>query len=331
MQFENTAAAGTANNGLAGMAVDAISGAVATLLKNGFVNPLAFNPVNNQIKDPQGKDLDALINFPAVNGGYNANPTSIMILKANTNMGYMYETGERIKFNRSITVMIDSKEYKDSFSKNKKNNIKTRYKCKIIDPALISEDFWNKTVYCSHEDLYPLPNSIYLNTVLLPAIATVAAGGAGGIGIARDIVNQFSQAVPVAGNGIATAVNIFAELLESDENKFLNADNNPFTRAFESTMGRGIAGKLGAITFDWLDPTFQWETDYNSRAPMGCKISFNLDVIHDLPPGLDYAGYNRAPLYNVGRVMKDISGDVYNDGGFNSESYFNKSRTVKKG
>ena len=29
--------------------------------------------------------------------------------------------------------------------------------------------------------------------------------------------------------------------------------------------------------------------------------------------------------------MKDIAGDVYNDGGFNSESYFNKSRTVKKG
>ena len=64
---------------------------------------------------------------------------------------------------------------------------------------------------------------------------------------------------------------------------------------------------------------------------MGCKITFSLDVIHDIPPGLDYSGYNRAPLYNVGRVMKDISGDVYNDGGFNSENYYNKSRTIKKG
>jgi hypothetical protein len=121
------------------------------------------------------------------------------------------------------------------------------------------------------------------------------------------------------------------ELLESHENKFLNSMNNPFTKAFETTMGRGLAGKLGGITFDWLDQSFSWETDYNSRAPMGCKITFNLDVIHDIPPGLDYAGYNRAPLYNVGRVMKDISGDVYNDGGFNSELHFNKSRTIKKG
>ena len=112
----------------------------------------------------------------------------------------------------------------------------------------------------------------------------------------------------------------------------MRKENNPFVRAFESTAGRGLAGVIKGITFNWLQTEqFPWETDYNSRAPIGCKITFSLDVIHDIPPGLDYAGYNRAPLYNVGRVMKDISGDVYNDGGFNSENYYNKSRSVKKG
>jgi hypothetical protein len=64
------------------------------------------------------------------------------------------------------------------------------------------------------------------------------------------------------------------------------------------------------VTFDWLSD-FPWEIDYNSRAPIGCKISFNFDVIHDIPPGLDHTGYNRAPLYNVGDIMKNISDDVY--------------------
>ena len=61
------------------------------------------------------------------------------------------------------------------------------------------------------------------------------------------------------------------------------------------------------------------------------KISFNLDVIHDLPPGLDHSGYNRAPLYNVGDIMKGISGDVYNDDGIAGEGNYKKSGNIKKG
>ena len=43
------------------------------------------------------------------------------------------------------------------------------------------------------------------------------------------------------------------------------------------------------------------------------EISFAFDVIHDLPPGLDHSGYNRAPLYNVGDIMKNVAGDPYDD------------------
>ena len=66
---------------------------------------------------------------------------------------------------------------------------------------------------------------------------------------------------------------------------------------------------LGNLTFNWLDDSFGWETDFNSRAPIGVKIKLSLDVIHDIPPGLDHAGYNRAPLYNVGSIMEHVSGD----------------------
>ncbi len=86
-------------------------------------------------------------------------------------------------------------------------------------------------------------------------------------------------------------------------------ENNPFTRALESTGGRGLAGVIDGITFNWLDG-FTWDTDYNARAPKGVEISFTLNVIHDLPPGLDHSGYNRAPLYNVGSIMQEVSGDA---------------------
>ena len=69
------------------------------------------------------------------------------------------------------------------------------------------------------------------------------------------------------------------------------------------------------MSYNWIDATNTWEIDWNSRAPKVAKVTVSYDVIHDIPPGLDHAGYNRAPIYNVGDVMKDISGDVYDDFG----------------
>jgi len=342
MQFENTTSMQIkkSEDGYSQTHIQAAAAGLSTLLVNGFVNPLALNPVMNQIKDPRGGSLEFFSqNMPGIHAGYMPN-TSILFLKSNVSNGYLYETGEKIRFNRAITVLVIEKFAEASKDKYGKTIQRTKYKCKIIDPSILSNsgDYFNKHVYCYHEDLYPLPNSVFTNTALLPGLLTVGAstdGGSllGGLGkeLAAQALLSSSAAYGPLGNALSSVSNIYAQLLESHENKFLNSMNNPFTKAFESTMGRGLAGKLGGITFDWLDNSFSWETDYNSRAPMGCKITFNLDVIHDIPPGLDYAGYNRAPLYNVGKIMKDISGDVYNDGGFNSEAYFNKTRTIKKG
>jgi hypothetical protein len=107
---------------------------------------------------------------------------------------------------------------------------------------------------------------------------------------------------------------------------------NPYVRAFHTTRGRGLAGVIKGVNFNWLED-FSWETDHNARAPMGCKISFSFDVIHDIPPGLDHTGFNRAPLYNVGEVMRNVAGDVYDDKFSASERNFREggSTLLSKG
>jgi hypothetical protein len=58
-----------------------------------------------------------------------------------------------------------------------------------------------------------------------------------------------------------------------------------------------------------------------------------MSVIHDIPPGLDHSGFNRAPIYNVGEVMRSVAGDPYNDNGLGSQDSFTsagRAGTVKK-
>ena len=62
---------------------------------------------------------------------------------------------------------------------------------------------------------------------------------------------------------------------------------------------------------------------------MGVKISMTLDVIHDIPPGIDHSGFNRAPLYNVGDIMKHVAGDAH-DRQVASEFAYNARSTPAK-
>ena len=90
---------------------------------------------------------------------------------------------------------------------------------------------------------------------------------------------------------------------------FYADDKNPIVRSFRSTMGRGLAGFIESLDLDYADST--WETELGSRAPKFIKISISYAPIHDIPPGLDASGFNRAPLYNVGKIMNGISGDPW--------------------
>jgi hypothetical protein len=82
--------------------------------------------------------------------------------------------------------------------------------------------------------------------------------------------------------------------------KFLDASNNAIVKAFEETSGKGIAGKIDSLNFDWLTGT-TWMTDKpGSKAPGRVKVTMSFSVIHDIAPGLDASGFNRAPNYGVG-------------------------------
>jgi hypothetical protein len=88
---------------------------------------------------------------------------------------------------------------------------------------------------------------------------------------------------------------------------FFQPENNAIVRAFESTKGRGLGGVITSLSYDYADAP--WETrKLGSRAPMWVKVSLSFTPIHDLPPGLDHDGFNRAPLYNVGDIMNNLSG-----------------------
>jgi hypothetical protein len=83
---------------------------------------------------------------------------------------------------------------------------------------------------------------------------------------------------------------------------FMNPDNNAITKSFESAGGKGLAGFIESMQFDWLNQT-TWSVDLGRTAPKMCKVTISFSPIHDITPGIDHMGYNRAPVYPVGAAM----------------------------
>jgi len=84
----------------------------------------------------------------------------------------------------------------------------------------------------------------------------------------------------------------------SNAETFMNSDNNSIVRSFRSTGGRGLAGFIESMGFDWMAGT--WDTSDGRKAPKMCKITISFSPIHDITPGLDSNGQNRAPIYPIG-------------------------------
>ena len=91
-----------------------------------------------------------------------------------------------------------------------------------------------------------------------------------------------------------------------------DGQKNPIFKAFESSMGRGIAVAINSIGLEWKLNSAPWNLEPGSRAPRMCEISLGLIPIHDITPGLDHTGINRAPIYKVGS-SRDYTGDVWHD------------------
>ncbi len=97
-------------------------------------------------------------------------------------------------------------------------------------------------------------------------------------------------------------------LLGTNFSQFISDEHNPVLRSFRAVGGQGLAGVITSMNFNWMGGG-TWEVArYSSRAPKLCKVNISFSPIHDIAPGIDSDGMNRAPLYPVGATMSAIAG-----------------------
>ena len=147
---------------------------------------------------------------------------------------------------------------------------------------------------------------------------TLASYGAGGLILVDDNWLRQSATELAQQNVPSTTTEAQQAQINEAKQRLWNffGDQNPIMQAFESTAGKGMAIAFKSIQFDWKNST--WETDWNenrnsSRAPMMLKITMAGTVIHDITPGIDFAGLNVAPVYQVGNYSTTLSKIDVND------------------
>lgn len=131
--------------------------------------------------------------------------------------------------------------------------------------------------------------------------------------------------------GSASGEPMFDQLAKLTELKdFMDPQGNSIVRSFDNVAGKGLACMIDTIGFNWLD-NIPWETEvYGSRAPKMCQIRMSLTPIHDIAPGIDANGFNRAPIYNVGEIMNGVSGDGWDDQGEGRTKFDNVAKKLRK-
>jgi hypothetical protein len=274
-------------------------------LINGFVNPIVINDIVNKTIDP------AVTASPTNESKYGYRIGDQAFLRVTPEKHYIDNKGNKYNFNRNILCKILDRNVKteEVFNSNANKNsyqyeYYTEYEVEVNDPLL--GNIVGSVFKVVHSDILPDYSDIYEQTY-----GRQISKGDQGVGEWISKASKSSQSedktlvAKMANNAFNTAIN--------GPEAFMSSFYNPVTRAFETNMGRGLAGTLGGVNFNWMSDDYPWETSFNSRAPIGVDITLTLSVIHDIPPGLDHSGYNRAPLYNVGNIMKEVSGDPNNE------------------
>lgn len=95
--------------------------------------------------------------------------------------------------------------------------------------------------------------------------------------------------------------------LVDNANKFLDPETNPIVKYFENNKGRGLAGTIDSLNFAWLEENTWNVHTPGSQAPKSCTVTISFTAIHDIAPGIDYAGFNRAPTYRVGKQVESVT------------------------
>lgn len=88
---------------------------------------------------------------------------------------------------------------------------------------------------------------------------------------------------------------------------FYEIEQNSIVKSFESTMGMGLAAVVTQLQFTWMEGLWGAGDDGpGHRAPRSCKVQMSFEPIHDIAPGLDHEGFNRAPIYPVGDLVNRV-------------------------
>lgn len=130
-------------------------------------------------------------------------------------------------------------------------------------------------------------------------VTTKVIGGESGYAVPYPMLTltakSFKKILSDAGGGSAIAS--IDELA-----KFLDIEKNAIIKSFRAIQGKGLGGVIETMNFDWYDKV-TWDVRPGMRAPKMCKVTLTFVPIHDVSPGIDHLGYNRAPIYPVGQAM----------------------------
>ena len=176
---------------------------------------------------------------------------------------------------------------------------------------------WNTTQKASLKDDYLLDSIRYTVTrdpakgtveVVFPSAIPFINGKKFSLG--RQSINYFLQSSKVKSDSSSTTIEAASS---GGISSLFDRQKNPIMKAFNSTMGRGIAVAITGIGLDWKLNSAPWNMEPGHKAPRVCEISLSLTPIHDITPGLDHEGVNRAPIYKVGDSSKSLTGDVWHN------------------
>jgi hypothetical protein len=318
---------GASGAALAGL--DAVFTSATNFLVNGFVNPFIYDDRSNRFKksssrfdvldDPLKIKTSKFIDTALTESGLVAKG----LLKPRSTPYQVTKSGitKNLRLLRPVFVKI-----KETSSE------RTGPVYQItIDDITTGEDIAGSTCQVSAADLYVDTGSMVDITsfpgflLSLGLITNISGIASNALGNAATFGLQ--QLTGLAGSSAPVDIPL-ADLFGSLGRTFISPYNNPITRAFEDRMGEGMAGVVTSLNFAWLDNATTWETDWNSRAPRTCKVTIGFSPIHDIAPGIDANGFNRAPVYNVGQIMHETFGHQNADGGAASRFFYKEGGAV---
>ena len=306
-------------SGITTAATDVAAEIAAYFLKNGFVNPLLYGDrsrlfANDPSATTSGNTEFSTADYLLLRSGLilKARPTPYITVSSGAD-----DPQKKVRIQRPILV-----KYISSISENDQNRTGPAYQVEITDPT-VGSNLNGLKITVSAADLYVDSGQI-VNISSMPGILLSIGAITGLSGLAATAA---SSLITNAAESSFGPVDVpLADFFGSVARTFTSPYNNPLTKAFEDRMGEGLAGVVKQMTYTWMEAP--WETDWNSRAPTACKVQLTFAPIHDIAPGLDSNGFNRAPIYNVGQIMNDTFGHPRADGGNASKYFYRKGGAV---